>query len=182
MKIFAVCIFLVSAANAVYAQDRVFTKSGVITFSAGTPLEDIDAINKSVTSVIDITTGQAEFAALVKGFEFKRSLMQEHFNENYLESEKFPKAVFKGSIQNISTVVFSKDGSYPVVVKGRLEIHGVSKDVEAPATLVVTNKNVTGESDFVVTLSDYDIRIPQAVADKISPTVKIHISCSYKPL
>jgi polyisoprenoid-binding protein YceI len=164
------------------AQSRIFTKTGTISFSAGTDVEDIEGENKSVTSVFDTGTGQIEFAVLMKGFEFKRALMQEHFNENYVESEKFPKAVFKGQVLDIVKVNLSKDGSYPVRITGVLELHGVKKQIEAKATFTVRGGAVAGASDFTITIGDFNIIIPNAVADKISPTVDVHVSCSYKPL
>ena len=113
----AASLFLLQAG---FAQLRYFTKTGSVAFQAGTALEDIDGANKSTTSVFDAITGQIEFALLVKGFEFKSALMMEHFNENYLESNKYPKAVFKGKIMNIDKVNFKKTGEYPVTVKGTL--------------------------------------------------------------
>lgn len=165
-----------------FAQDKIFTRTGTISFSAGTAIEDIDGVNKSVTSVVDTKTGQIEFAVLMKGFEFKRALMQDHFNENYMESEKYPKAVFKGQITDVAAVNFTKDGSYKVIIKGTLDMHGVKKEIEAPGTFVVKGGAISGESDFTVQLADFKIEIPGAVADKLSPTVKVHVSCAYKPL
>ncbi len=181
MKVLTLICLLFVFANG-QAQKRIFTKNGTISFSAGTSVEDIDGVNKSVTSVVDITTGQIEFAALMKGFEFKRALMQEHFNENYVESEKYPKAVFKGQIVDVASVNFAQDGSYPVKVKGQLDMHGVKKDVEVTATFVVRGGAISGEAEFSILMADYNIAIPGAVADKISPTVKIHTLCAYKPL
>lgn len=181
MKVLTLVCLLFVFANG-QAQKRIFTKNGTISFSAGTSVEDIDGVNKSVTSVVDITTGQIEFAALMKGFEFKRALMQEHFNENYVESEKYPKAVFKGQIIDVASVKFTQDGSYPVKVKGQLDMHGVKKDVEVNATFVVKGGAISGEAEFSILMADYNIAIPGAVADKISPTVKIHTLCAYKPL
>lgn len=181
MKVLTLVCLLFVFANG-QAQKRIFTKNGTISFSAGTSVEDIDGVNKSVTSVVDITTGQIEFAALMKGFEFKRALMQEHFNENYVESEKYPKAVFKGQIIDVASVKFTQDGSYPVKVKGQLDMHGVKKDVEVNATFVVKGGAISGEAEFSILMADYNIAIPGAVADKISPTVKIYTLCAYKPL
>jgi polyisoprenoid-binding protein YceI len=165
-----------------FAQKRYFTKTGTAYFEAGTGLEDIDGTNKSTTSIFDATTGQIEFALLAKGFEFKRSLMQEHFNENYMESDKYPKSTFKGKITNIDKVNFQKDGSYPVTVKGALEIHGVKKDIETTGTFKVSGETVTSAAEFTVVLDDYKIDIPSLVKDKISKTAKIKINCTYSVL
>lgn len=166
----------------VFSQKRYFTKTGQINFAAGTAAEDIDGINKAATSVFDATTGQIEFAVLVKGFEFKRALMQEHFNENYMESDKFPKSVFKGKIVNIDKVNFQKDGSYPVTVKGVLDMHGVKKEVETTGALKVTGEAVHSDATFTVLLADYKIAIPSLVKDKISQTVTIKVNCNYNVL
>lgn len=182
MKTIVIIYLLTIVAPTVLSQNRIFTKNGVISFSAGTAVEDIDGVNRSVTSIIDTETGRTEFALLMKGFEFKRSLMQEHFNENYIESSKFPKATFKGDIQDISSVHFSENGKYIVTVKGKLEIHGVVRDIETSGTIYVKDGVTSCESSFIITLADYNIAIPKAVADKLSPTVTVNVSCNYKPL
>lgn len=165
-----------------FAQSRYFTKTGMISFHAGTSVEDIDAINKSAASVMDAGTGQIEFSVLVKGFEFKRALMQEHFNENYLESDKFPKAVFKGKLVNADKIKFQQDGVYPVTVKGTLEMHGVKRDVESAGTMKIAGQQVDANATFNVLLSEYDISVPSVVKDKISKTVTIKVQCNYNLL
>ena len=181
MKKFVLFFLYLLSTSLLYAQKRYFTKNGNISFSAGSG-EDIDGINKTTTSVFDAATGQLEFAVLVKGFEFKRALMQEHFNENYMESDKYPKSMFKGKISNIDKVNFQKDGLYPVTVKGVLDMHGVKKETEASGTLKVSGETVGGNAEFAILLSDYNIAIPSLVKDKISKTVTIKINCNYNLL
>jgi hypothetical protein len=164
------------------SQKRYFTKTGNVSFRAGTSLEDIDGVNKSTTSVFDATTGQIEFALLVKGFEFNSALLMEHFNENYMESDKYPKSLFKGNIANIDKVNFQKDGVYPVTVKGTLEIHGVKKEIETTGEFKVSGGTIAASSEFSVVPEDYKISIPGVVRDKISKTAKIKINCSYSAL
>lgn len=164
------------------SQNRYFTKNGLITFAAGTALEDIDGVNKSASSVFDVNTGQIEFGVLIKGFEFKRALMQEHFNENYMESDKYPKAVFRGKITNANKVNFSKDGAYPVTVKGILEMHGIKKEMEAAGTMRVAGATVSASATFEILLADYNISIPGLVKDKISNTVNVKLECNYSVL
>jgi len=176
-----IILFFGFVTNAI-GQTRYFTKTGTISFKAGTSLEDIDAINKSVTSIFDLSTGQIEFAVLIKGFEFKRGLMQEHFNENYMESEKFPKSTFKGKFEDLAKINFKKDGTYLTMVKGILEIHNVKKEVQVPGTIKVVGGVISSSAVFKVLLEDYEIKIPGAVKDKISPTVEIEIDCTYKAL
>ncbi|MCH5686794.1 YceI family protein [Niabella sp. W65] len=159
---------------------KYFTKNGIISFSAGTSMEDIDAVNKSATSVIDVTSGKIEFAVLIKGFEFKRDLMQEHFNENYMESSKYPKAVFKGTI--VESIPFSKPGTYAATVKGVMEIHGVRRETTAKGTIKVSAQSIQALSQFTLNTSDFKISIPGVVKDKISPLVKVSVNCNYNPL
>ena len=182
MKKILLLIAAMVVVNAGFSQKRYFTKTGTITFEAGTSLEDITAINKSTTTVVDAITGQVEFALLIKGFEFKRSLMQEHFNENYMESDQFPKAVFKGKITNIEKINLQKDGVYPVKVAGTLEMHGIKKSVDLNGTFTVSGGYITATSSFVVVLQDYGISIPGLVKDKISKTANISVRCIYTPL
>src|SRR5689334_19788496 len=116
MKYYLTIIMLLFLSSSGFSQKRYFTKNGKISFNAGTSLEDIDATNNSTLSVFDATSGQIEYSVLIKGFEFKRALMQEHFNENYMESDKYPKAIFKGKIMSIDKLNLGKEGSYPVTV------------------------------------------------------------------
>ncbi|TAL40816.1 MAG: YceI family protein [Chitinophagaceae bacterium] len=166
----------------VHAQDKYFTKSGSISFQSKSPLEKIEAHNKSVTSVLDTKTGNFQFAVLMKGFEFEKALMQEHFNENYVESHKFPKAEFKGQVVNNNDINYTKDGSYTAKVKGKLTIHGETKDVETTGTVMVKGGKLLTSSIFNIQLSDYKVEIPKIVKENISNNVKIIVDCSLEPL
>lgn len=181
MKKISLIVVLIISLSAT-AQKRYFTKNGQVSFTAGTALEDIDAVNKAASSVFDAGTGQIEYAVLIKGFEFRRALMQDHFNENYLESDKYPKSVFKGVIQNPEKINFSKDGVYPVTVKGTLEMHGVKKEISTTGTLKVSGETVDCNASFPVQLSHFDIKVPTLVKDKISQEVNIKVSCNYRLL
>ncbi len=175
-----VAMILISSLT--YAQDRYFTKTGKIDFYSKASLEDIEAKNKTVQAVIDTKTGAIQFAAQMKGFEFEKKLMQEHFNENYVESDKYPKGEFKGTITNNSEINYSKDGTYTAKVKGKLTIHGVTKDVETTGTIKVSGGKLETSSSFNILLSDYDIKIPAVVKDKISNSIKININCTLEAL
>ena len=159
------------------AQERFYTKSGLIRFYSKSPLENIEAQNNSVTCVLDTKTGLFQFAVLMKGFEFKKALMQEHFNENYLESYKFPKSEFKGQVLHIGEINFGKEGSYVVKVKGRLSIHGETKEIETSGTIIIKGGKIGTSADFNILLSDYNISIPTLVKDKVSNRVKITVAC-----
>lgn len=166
----------------VNAQDRYFTKTGKIDFFSSASLEDIEAKNKTVTAVLDTKTGAVQFSVQMKGFEFQKALMQEHFNENYIESDKYPKADFKGTVNNNSAVNYTKDGTYNVTVKGKLTIHGVTKDIEAPGTIKVAGGKIDASSTFNILLADYKISIPAVVKDKISNSIKITVNTNLEPL
>ena len=171
---------LVIAASGVFAQDKFFTKTGKISFYSKATMENIEAHNRSVTAVLDSKTGNIQFSALVKGFEFEKALMQQHFNENYLESTKYPKAEFKGQIVNNADVNYAKDGTYNVKVKGQLTMHGETKDVETTGTITVKGDKLQAESDFNVQLADYKIKNDKL--NNISNTIRVSVNCSMEPL
>jgi len=168
-------LFAFTPAGKVY-----LTHTGHIWFFAGTSMEDINADNFQVASNLNGGTGDMAFSVLVKGFQFRRALMQEHFNENYMESDKYPKSTFKGKIKDISSVNFDKNGTYKVNVSGELNIHGVAKAVSAPGTITVSADSVHEKSEFTIALKDYNIEIPSVVENKISKTVQIHVDVAYK--
>ena len=178
MKKIILALTLFFLINSSFAQKRFFTKTGNVSFRAGTAVEDVDGVNKSATCIFDASTGEIQFAILIKGFEFKSALMQEHFNENYMESSKYPKSTFKGKIINIDKVNFQKDGAYPVTVIGSLDIHGIKKEVETSGVLKVSGETVLASAEFSVALADYYIEIPGLVKDKIAKTAKIQVNCN----
>jgi polyisoprenoid-binding protein YceI len=169
-------------AASLMAQDKYFTKSGSINFVSKGAIETIQANHRSVTCVLDSKTGAVQFAVLMKGFEFKKALMQEHFNENYVESDKYPKAEFRGQIVNNSEIAYTKDGVYNAHVKGKLTLHGQTKDVEADGKITVKGGKLFANSDFTILMSDYNIAIPKLVKENMSNTVTITVNCTLEPL
>ncbi len=170
----AFCFFAFAA-----SAQKFGTRTGKVSFYSTASVEKIEAHNSSATSAIDAATGKIQMAVLVKGFLFDKALMQEHFNENYLESDKFPKATFDGTIANISSVNFKKDGTYPITIKGKLTMHGVTKDIQTTGTVYVKGGKVSAKASFDVKCEDYSIAIPSAVKDKIAKTTKIEVNCDY---
>lgn len=171
---------IVSATNA----QKFFTKTGKITFDATAPKspENIDAVNKNSICVIDTKTGDIQFSVLMKGFEFERALMMEHFNENYVESDKFNKTTFKGTITNNDAINYTKDGVYTAKVKGKLEMHGQSKDIDSEGKISVKAGKVQVTANFIAQFDDFKIVIPQLVADKVAKFAKISVDCTLDPL
>jgi len=182
MKHFLVLLFCVASASlTVSAQSKFFTKNGKILFFSKAPLEDIEAKNKSAVCLLDAQSGTLQFSLLMKGFEFENELMQEHFNEDYVESHVFPKAEFKGQIVNNSNINYKKAGVYPAKVKGKLTIHGETKDVETTGSVVVNGDNLQIAANFPIQLSDYKIKIPSLVKDKVSNSIKIMVEGKLEP-
>ncbi len=169
-----VLAILVGAPILLSAQ-RIFTRSANVSFDAtsNASLEEVEAKTNTGTIVIDAATGKVEAAVLMKSFQFKKALMQEHFNENYVESSKYPKAMFKGKFTDTSKVDFAKDGTYKVNLSGNLTVHGMTKPVSAPATITVKGSKVTAQTGFTVALADYGISIPSLVADKVAKVAKV---------
>jgi hypothetical protein len=181
-KRMAILMLLFAAASPVFAQSKYFTKSGQVGFSASTSIENIAATNNKATCVLDAATGAYESATLMKAFIFERALMQEHFNENYVESDQYPKATLKGTIANFSSIDLTKDGTYPIKSTGTLTMHGVTKNVAPKGKLVVKNGKVNVLTEFTIALADYNIDIPGVVKDKISKTVQIVTNYWLDPL
>lgn len=184
MRSFLLLGSLLLGMSASTCAQKFFTKSGRIDFNATAPAspEKIEATNRTVTCVIDAATGNMQFAVLVKGFTFERALMQEHFNENYMESEKFPRAEFKGAIVNNSSVNYNKDGEYPVTVKGKLTVHGETKDVESNGKITIKAGKPSASASFSIVLADYKVAVPSLVADKVNKTAQIIVTCALDPL
>ena len=182
MKRFLVLFFSVACVGlTVSGQSKFFTKNGKILFFSKAPLEDIEAKNKSAVCLLDAQSGTLQFAVLMKGFEFENDLMQEHFNDDYVESQKYPKAEFKGQIINNSTINYKKAGIYPAKVKGKLTLHGETKDIEASGTITVNGENLHVTSSFPILLSDYKIKIPSLVKDKVSNSIKLLVESKLEP-
>ncbi len=180
-KLFLSIGLLITVASA-QAQDKFYTKSGRINFYSVAPLEDIEAKHKSAICVLDTKTGALQFSALIKGFEFENAEMQEHFNEDYLESDKYPKSDFKGQIINNAAVNYQKPGTYPVQVKGLLTIRGITKEVQTPGTIKIDGDGIKTAATFNIQVADFNIRIPSLVKDKIAKTVKITVDTKLEPV
>ena len=175
-KTIAIISFIVFCCN---AQSQLYiTRTGFIGFYSKTPLEDIKAENNQVYAVIDAGKKNIAFTLLMKGFIFTKELMQEHFNENYVESDKYPKANFTGSFTG--DFVPDKDGTYNVIAKGNLTLHNVTKPIEEPATLEVKAGRLLGKTVFKLRPEDFNISIPSIVRDKITKeiTVLVNIDCN----
>ena len=167
-----ICLFF----SIVLFSQKMITRSGEIKFEASMPaFEEIAAKNNTVSCIFDTSTGEIAALALVKAFRFKVSLMEEHFNENYMESSKFPKATFKGKIVNFdASKITSKKTDFDL--EGDLTIHGVSKKVKTKITFVQSGEKLISTSTFKVKPIDFNIKIPSIVKSKIAETVEVNLN------
>ncbi|HMC01752.1 MAG TPA: YceI family protein [Flavobacteriaceae bacterium] len=154
-----------------FAQEKYITRSGIIGFEASVPsFEEVKAKSNAATAIINTDNGEFAALVLVKGFRFKNALMEEHFNENYAESNKFPKATFKGKITDFD--LNSSNTSY--TISGELTFHGVTKTLEdIPLTISKTDGKINITGEFVSKASDYNIKIPKIVSNKIAQDVVV---------
>ncbi len=160
-------------ATATFGQDKMLTKTGKITFEASVPaFEEVKGKNDGVTCVLNTKTGDIASLALVKGFKFKLALMEEHFNENYMNSDAYPKSTFKGKIQNFDITALTATAK-EYTIKGKLELHGKTNDLTITAKIKKTDAGVEIISNFNVNASDYDIEIPSVVKSKVSNKVNV---------
>ena len=153
------------------------TSTGEVSFFSKTPLEDIDAINKSVSSIINTATNEVAVQLRITNFVFPNKLMQEHFNENYLESEKFPSATFKGKIKE--SVDLNIPGTYPITASGSATIHGITRPIDLKGTIVSTGNSLALSCQFEIRLVDYKIDIPKIVFAKIAEVIKVSSKINY---
>ncbi len=170
------CILLLLSIGVLTAQKRYETNNGIVSFNASTPLESITAENIRVKAIFNTETG--EFAALlyVRQFVFPNALMQEHFNENYLESEQFPKATFLGSISDFD--IKNPEGKY--LIKGSFMIHGIEQPAETTVDITNQDDHLKLSSSFIIKPEDHDIKVPKLVFKKIAQEVDIKVDCLLK--
>ncbi len=161
---------------------KFMTRDARISFLSEAPLEKIEAINKSGSAVLDAATGRMEWKVLIKNFIFEKKLMQEHFNENYMESDKFPNATFKGEIVGMKELDLTKDGSHDVLAKGKMTIHGVERDIEVPGKITVSGSKLNVKANFKVACADYNISIPSVVRDNIAKEIAVFVEAQLAPL
>lgn len=159
---------------------QFMTRDGHVHFFSSTPIEDIEADNHQMSGLLDASTGEFAFQVQMRGFHFEKALMEEHFNESYVESEKHPKATFQGQIQNWSTV--EPDGkSHMVTAKGNFDLHGVEQPVDILGELHWTGEAWALSARFEVSLKTYNIQVPAVVRDNISPVIDVDVHAIMNP-
>ena len=161
------------------AQNRYYADKSLVTFFSDGVIEDIRATNNTVTSIFDLTKMDVAFLVKVKDFQFEKKLMQVHFNEKYMETEKFPKSTFVGSITGFNP---ARSGVQHVTASGKLFIHGISKEVKIPGTLEKKGSNLLLRSKFMLKLADFNITIPQIIWNNVAEDVEMELDFTYNPL
>lgn len=180
-KVITLLTIALLASTGTFAQ-KYFTRTGKVTFFSDTKMEDIKADNNKTNVVLDAATGAVEISLLIKSFEFEKALMQEHFNENYMESDTYPKASFKGKVDNMSAVNLKKDGTYNTTATGDMTMHGVTKKITINVTFKVVGGKITGESKFYIVPEDYNIKIPNTVRDNIASKIEVTATATLEEL
>ena len=171
---------LVLAAGLLFAQKKT-TTSAVVNFDATTSIDQLPkAENKTAVASLDTKTGKLAFEVTIKNFAFSNPRIQDHFNgAGWMNSDQFPTATFSGSITNLQAVNFAKDGTYAVTVKGELNMHGVTKAVEADGSIKVSGRTINASSDFSVKLEDYGVTGGAIAAGKVSKEPKISVTAEF---
>lgn len=172
-------LMAVSALGSMMAQPLI-DRAGMASFFSEAPMEDIEAVNKEVLGAIDIEKGTLAVSMFMKKFHFDKSLMEEHFNENYLESEKYPKATFKGVIKNFENLDFSKEGTFEAEAEGDMEIHGVSRPLTTVVKFEVLASSLKASTEFPISIADHDIDIPKLVIKNIAEVVDVKAAFNFK--
>ena len=179
-KIYLITLAFALLSGSLSAQKHI-TKEGVIEIFSETSMFTIEAKNQKVASILNTENGEIVASTLVRSFKFHEALVEEHFNENYMESHKFPKAVFKGTITNFNTVDLNKDGEYAVNIKGELTMHGETRPVETEGKLSVKGGKITAKAIFIVSLANYKIEIEESYKDRIKDEIKLTVHFNYSP-
>lgn len=176
MKKTILTLVLAAALLPAFAQ-RFAARSARVSFFSSTPVENIEAVNDETACELNAQTSELHFVVPITSFKMENETMRVHFNENYMESSKYPKAEFKGNVSGAG-LNLTKDGTYPVQAAGKLTIHGVTRDVTIPGTLTVKNGTVSADSKFTVRCADYGVKIPSVVASKVAEEIKVTVAAN----
>jgi polyisoprenoid-binding protein YceI len=176
-KVYLILIVFL-AVSKLFSQGKYLTKEGYISFFSHSIVEDIKADNRQVLSVIDTETGEIAVQLLMRSFLFKKALMQQHFNESYVESHKYPKATFKGNISNYEEL---NNQNGETEIKGILTVHGKEKEISVIAKFEFVKDQINISGDFMVEVADFDIKIPSVVRNNIAKVIKVTFDLKHVP-
>ena len=177
-NVFKFLIFSILISSESFGQLYV-TQSGETNFFSETPVENISAVNKMVRAILNIATNEVAVSMKMSAFDFPNKLMQEHFNENYMESEKFPTGIFKGKIAE--PIDYTKNGTYDITAKGQLTLHGVTQARDLKGRLTVDNQKISLACNFDIKLTDHNIDVPKLVFAKIAEVISVKSKYTFTP-
>ena len=172
-------LFLVVVIQTAQGQNIFRCSSGEVTFYSQAPIEDITATSNSMNSILNTSNNEIVFVVSMRSFKFKKAMMEDHFNEKYIESDKYPNTTYKGKINE--TVDYTKDGEYEITSTGTLNIHGVDKERTEKGKLVIKNGVISIQSEFNVAIKDHNIEVPKLLAQNIAETVNVKFTAQYEP-
>ncbi len=176
-KIFLILLLI---ASAYIGRAQLYTcNEGTVSFFSEAPLENIAATTDKVSSFLNTATNEVIFVIHIRGFTFEKDLMKEHFNEKYMESDKYPTSTFKGKINE--QVDYTKDGTYNVTATGMLNLHGVEREINAAGTVTVDKEKINVKSDFRIPLKGFNITVPKLVFENIAEVISIKVNTNYIP-
>jgi hypothetical protein len=173
---------LTSALISVNAQSRYITEKGEVSFFSDAPLEDIKATSKELRTILDVNSGKTIAKLRIRSFDFRIGLMEEHFNENFMESEKYPEAIFRGTLRNISNFDPDDGSSVRLPLEGEITIHGVTRSIKDTVELTPSSSSVSGQVNFYLRPEDFDIEIPKILTKKIAEVVEVNVILTMKPI
>jgi polyisoprenoid-binding protein YceI len=182
MRKTVILAILLTGAFADAVAQKYLDRQGKASFFSSAPVEDIEAHNNQAVSILDMKTGEIAASMLMRSFDFKKALMEEHFNENYIESNKFPKATFKGKITNLDQFDVTKDGKYTLDITGEISLHGVTRPISVKAEAMVNKGVISANAVFPLTVKEFNIRIPRLVINNIAEEVEVKVAFNYQPM
>jgi hypothetical protein len=160
---------------------KYLTRSGEVRFFSKAPLENIEAMNHQASCIVDTQTGEVVSRILLKAFQFEKALMQEHFNENYVESDKYPQAVLNAKISNLDKIDFTSNKKQAVILDAQFTLKNITRSMSIAGEFVNENGVLITTASFIVKPEEHDIRIPRAVRDNIAREVEVSVSFKLEP-
>ena len=177
-KFLPLFLLMISFADFDAKQNQFIARQGQVTFFSYTSVENIEAKNNQVISILDIKKQEIAISMLMRTFVFKKDLMYEHFNESYIESDLYPKANFEGKIIDFDA---SKKGIQTKIIRGKLTIHGITKEIDIKSTIENLDGNYTILGEFDAFVKDFEIKIPPILSSNIAKTISIQFKFQYQP-
>ncbi|WP_378174852.1 YceI family protein [Aquimarina sp. SS2-1] len=177
-KLVTVLLFMIAQLLCSQESDQLITRQGTVSFFSYTTVENIEANNNQVLSIIDIDKKEIAVSMLMRTFVFKKKLMREHFNESYIESDRYPKATFEGTIEDFVT---DMQGAQTKIIRGALTLHGVTKDTEIKSKIEKTETGYVLSGEFKAVVKDFEIKIPPVLAGNIAEIITITFRFEYEP-